>query len=209
MRDAVDEPRGVGRLIVEEAVVAQQRTHATPLGIEGVDVEGVALADPGLCFGRPDEAVGLSWEVQIAQRVHRPQGSRVYGVFDLGFLRVVLWDDVIAHLAVEVAVCTQHLLRHRCAQGRVDPAEQYGAGAEGGEHPFREAVITADEGVPDPETHLKGRPDRTAAKEGTIGCRGQGSVDFGLCAGEVRVLHGCFILGLGQPREELVAVGDA
>ena len=208
-RHGVGQVRGVGRLVVEEAVVAQQGADARALALEGAHVEGVAGPQAGFGAGGLHQAVGRGREVLVAQGVDGEEVARVHRVGNLGLAGVLAHDNLVGDAASKVAVGPQHLGAHRGPQRGVDPAHEHRPRAEGADKPLGKEAVAVVKGVPYPQAHGERRAHTAAAEEGAVGRGGQGGLEFLLRGGEVRAALGGVV---GDGREagvEPVALGDA
>lgn len=177
---------GVGWLVIEIAIVAEQVAYARPFAVESRHVERVAIVYLSLRRGACQQAVGRFGEAYVSQGVDGEQWSRLHVVSYLRLLGVALFQHLVFHVAAEISVRLQHELRHLGAQPRVHPRHEHWVGAKALEHPSRESVVLAGELVPYPQANREGRayarPEYRA-----VGRRGKGGVNILLGRGEVAV----------------------
>ena len=205
----VGKERGVARLVIVIAVVAQQIAYTVALCIERRHGERTAflqLRDRG---ARGNELRYFGGEVEIGHRVERVKWANAHRIANLGFLRVLLCQHFVLHTPLKVSIIFQCVLRNRCAQGRVYPAHQHWGLAKGFAYPFACARCGLGKGVPYPETNGERGAIIAATQERTIRCAIQSSLHFFLCRGEMRVVFVVRILYFRKANVQLVAFGNA
>ena len=134
--DGVGKVSGIVGLIIEIAVIAEQRRHTGALGVKGGDIEGRAVSDQRLGTGGIDKRLRRFGEVDVVERVYGMQLAEIDGVSHLRLLGIVLREDVIAYVAAEIAVRTQQFGCHLCTKSRIDAAHKDGRLAERLSHPL-------------------------------------------------------------------------
>ena len=65
--DGVGEVGGIGRLVIEITVVAEERADASALPVERGDIEGIAVVDLRLILCRLQQTVRLRWKIEVLQ----------------------------------------------------------------------------------------------------------------------------------------------
>ena len=203
--DGVGKVSGIVGLIIEVAVIAEQRRHTGALGVKGGDVEGRAVPDQRLGTGGVDKRLRRLWEVDVVERVYSMQLAEIDGVSHLRLLGIVLLEDIIAYVAAEIAVRTQQFGGHLCTKPRIDATHKHRSLAERLSHPLGEACVRIVEGIIYPQAVWQ-QTYGAAAEEGAVGFGGKGCLHLLTCGIEVVGWLIVDILGGLESDEQLVVL---
>ena len=206
--DGVGEERGVVGLIIVVAVVAEELAQAGSLVIKILGAEGIARQQRALHQRRVDEVLHSRGEADIGKRVNTEERVHLHGVGNLRHLRVLLRHLLIADVAMQIAVCAQHLLGHLSTQGGIDLTHQHGRLAKDGAKPAAKLCLRVLCGIPYPKGIGERRAIIAAAQQSTGGSHGQCGLHLRL-----RVLSVLAVLIVGvdnlfQSHIHLVVVGN-